>query len=454
MISRSTIPTGTPGRLIQLDVLRGIAIGLVLLEHRPNTPKGPPGWIDGLIAPISAALWTGVDLFFVLSGYLVGGLLISELRKSGRIDLKRFWIRRGFKIWPSYYLYLAVLAIVTALFYVNHSVPGAQRMGLLINAIKLFYLQNYFPFNRPPYVEQVLGTHTWSLAVEEHFYIILPLLLVVSARWWRVTLPAAAFVLLVVCLGLRLRNFHKPMDWVYHYAPTHIRIDSLFFGAFLSYLSHEHPAAIRWVARRRVLVGVVGLMLVLPMCVFALSTPFVKTFGFTLLALGYGCLLLVFVTTEVGEGVAGRLLASRAARALAWIGVWSYSIYLWHNEIRHLVGYLSFRWQSPPSVATGSASTTVLGAIPWRDAWVVLYLAVSLSLAVFMGWLIGTADARDARSPLPLPDPDGRRLGLAFRLAGGRGPRTLTGRTASSRRAGPRPPPGSAEPAPSMPGPR
>lgn len=129
MISRSTIPTGTPGRLIQLDVLRGIAIALVLFEHRPNTPKGPPGWIDGLIAPISAALWTGVDLFFVLSGYLVGGLLISEMAKSGRIDLKRFWIRRGFKIWPSYYLYLAVLAIVTALFYVNHSVPVPSEWG-------------------------------------------------------------------------------------------------------------------------------------------------------------------------------------------------------------------------------------------------------------------------------------------------------------------------------------
>ena len=201
--------------------------------------------------PFSKSFWTGVDLFFVLSGYLVGGLLIAEMRKSGRIDLKRFWIRRGFKIWPSYYLYIAVLSILTALFYVDHAVPGAQRIGLMINSIKLVYLQNYFTTFKPPYLVHPLGTHVWSLAVEKHFYILLPLLLVISARFWRVILPAATFVLLVACLGFRLTTYDKPMDWTWHYAATHVRIDSLFFGAFLAFLSHEHPATIRWIARRR-----------------------------------------------------------------------------------------------------------------------------------------------------------------------------------------------------------
>jgi peptidoglycan/LPS O-acetylase OafA/YrhL len=102
------------------------------------------------------------------------------------------------------------------------------------------------------------------------------------------------------------------------------------------------------------------------------SSPFVPTFGYTCLALGYGCLLLAFVTIEPGEGRLGRAMGSRPAGVLAWVGLWSYSIYLWHVELSVLVGALAGR--------AGSG-------VP-RDVWVAMYLAASVGLGVVMGRLI------------------------------------------------------------------
>jgi len=381
----------THRRLLQLDVLRGIAVVLVLLNHRPHLGDGPPpGLLDPWLRLPSGLYWTGVDLFFVLSGYLVGGILIAEMRATGRIDLKRFWIRRGLKIWPSYYLYLVVLSVLTALFYVDTSYPGAQWTGVWINLKKLFYVQNYFTAERPGPVPHMLGGHTWTLAVEEHFYLLLPLLLAFSGRYWRKALPAVALGLLVICLAFRLRNFNTPMNWVWDYQVTHKRIDSLFFGAFLAYLSQTRPWFSQAVARFRLPLLAAGLLLISPMLFQPLGTPFVKTFGFLMLALGYGCILLAFVSTPLGEGVFGRALDSAVARGLAWVGFWSYSIYLWHMDLEYLF----------------QALTTRAGG-RWFDLWVLAYLAASIGLGVFMGRLVeGPALAwRDRHFPSRSPAP-------------------------------------------------
>jgi peptidoglycan/LPS O-acetylase OafA/YrhL len=371
-------------RLIQLDILRGIAVLMILFNHRPISPPSYQNWSNLLIKPFDPILWTGVDLFFVLSGYLVGGLLIAELRQTGRIDVKRFWIRRGFKIWPTYYLYLAFLAVVTAIFYVDHAVPGSQWVGFKLNAIKAVYLQNYFHASKPPYISVLAGGHTWTLAVEEHFYLMLPLILVACTRWWRVALPVVSFALLVVCLGIRLRSYHAPMDWLWNYKPTHIRIDSLFFGVFLSYLSHERPEIVRWVVRHRLPVGAVGVLLIAPMLWQTLASPFTRTFGFTFLALGYGCLLMVMVATEPGEGVLGCLIGSRLGKLTAWIGFWSYSIYIWHLELSNLTTFLVPFWPGKAGPTVGR----LVSWLPWGDVWSLGFVVAAVGLGVLMGRLI------------------------------------------------------------------
>ena len=103
-------PGSTPAhplRMVQLDFLRGIAILLVLGHHSIMNARNA-GWLK-IPAMVWFRLgWTAVDLFFVLNGFLVGGLFFKEYRKTGRLDIKRFVIRRGFKIWPSYYMFLCI----------------------------------------------------------------------------------------------------------------------------------------------------------------------------------------------------------------------------------------------------------------------------------------------------------------------------------------------------------
>ena len=115
----SPAPAPAGRRVIQLDFLRGIAILLVIGDHNPAW--GLERQLGILRLPVQLwhrGGWTGVDLFFVLSGFLIGGLLFTELIKRGRLDIKRFMVRRGFKIWPSYYLF--VVAIVAWLCLHDH----------------------------------------------------------------------------------------------------------------------------------------------------------------------------------------------------------------------------------------------------------------------------------------------------------------------------------------------
>src|SRR5262249_41464929 len=149
-------------RLPQLDILRGIAILMVLGSH-PVAKLDEAGWFRPLAHLWGYTGWTGVNLFFVLSGFLVGGLLFAEWRATGRLNPGRFVIRRMFKIWPSYYFFLGILVAIT------------MRAGWDHRILLPFFLhmQNYWGDIG------AIAPHTWSLAVEEHFYILLPLILAV-----------------------------------------------------------------------------------------------------------------------------------------------------------------------------------------------------------------------------------------------------------------------------------
>src|SRR5688572_8009182 len=133
-------------RLNSVDLLRGIAVLLVICRH----------W--NIAEPITRAGWMGVDLFFVISGFLISGLLFSELEKGGKPDLWRFFVRRGFKIYPLFFLLVLFTWLV-----VNYYTPSPALRPYLQ---ELLFVQNYLGGIYP---------HTWSLAVEEHFYLLLML---------------------------------------------------------------------------------------------------------------------------------------------------------------------------------------------------------------------------------------------------------------------------------------
>jgi peptidoglycan/LPS O-acetylase OafA/YrhL len=315
------------GRLPQLDFLRGIAILLVMGRHQPVYPsEAGSSWFRFFPVVLSRFGWTGVDLFFVLSGFLVGGLLFKEFNTQGKMDIGRFLIRRTFKIWPSYYAYLAFLFV---LMMVTHELGGVKALTVKMLP-QLSHLQNYLGMVR---------THTWSLAIEEHFYIVLPLVLLWASRSQSrpfATVPLIAAALAVGCLLCRFYLYFSgvPYSSDRYLFLTHLRVDSLFFGVLLAFLHHCRSNVLEPILRHRTALLWTGLLLLSPMLILQKETcAFVPTIGLTEIYLGYACILLAVVHTPLGEGWLGRFLSSSLARIVAWVGCFSYSIYLWHLDL-------------------------------------------------------------------------------------------------------------------------
>lgn len=304
-------------RILQLDILRGIAILLVLFRHAPIAPRDA-GHFEPLSRALATVGWSGVDLFFVLSGFLIGGLLFQECKKTGKLDVRRFLVRRAFKIWPTYFAYLAFV-LVYATFARREGSLGEVAQGLGANVL---HLQNYLGSIR---------IHTWSLAVEEHFYLALPFLLVFLIRRGRMSwVPRIALGLMAACLAARIATALAvpKYDALVARYPTHLQIDALFLGVAVAYAFHMHPErAAEW-GKRRGLLAAAGLLLVLPMTVLPLHEGFfVRTLGHTCLSLGYAALLVAMIHTPI------RGLWKPAGELLAGIGVFSYSIYVWHHDL-------------------------------------------------------------------------------------------------------------------------
>jgi peptidoglycan/LPS O-acetylase OafA/YrhL len=305
-------------RLRALDVLRAVAVLTIIVHHTPRDFLHL-GLLQPAVAEFQLFGWIAVDMFFVLSGYLVSGLLFSEYRKTGEVHVGRFLIRRGFKIYPGFYAMLAATVVMQVL--------GKQLVvkALLIDSL---FLQSYLKGS---------WDHTWSLAVEEHFYFFISFLI-----WMRVRarpkdpfrgFPGTFLLFAAMALGLRLyTSIALPFNYHTHHFPTHLRMDSLFFGVLLSYWHHFDRARMTdIVARYRWPIVVLSFVCLAP--AFFLDVPdsfFMHTYGHTVLYLGFGGILCAALQTKAPSN---RLL-SRLTDAAAFIGRHSYSIYLWHIPVR------------------------------------------------------------------------------------------------------------------------
>ncbi|WP_443939082.1 acyltransferase family protein [Pedobacter sp. MW01-1-1] len=305
-------------RNLQLDFLRFLAIFLVLLHHLPLLSNSVFG---RSIAFLNIGGWIGVDLFFVLSGYLVTSLIITEEQKTGSFDAKRFLIRRGFKIYPVYYLFIAYQFIFSAV--LTHYPQSTS--GLLHESI---FTANYLSSN---------NTHLWSISLEEHFYILLSLLFLFLIRLKKVNLRGVFFIYLVlflIGLGFRTFNYFHYTDYNFErdFTQSHYRFDSLFFGSLIAYVSiHklEILVSIRKSPWRYVNIVV---------CLLLLSTNFIfkreehrimaiTNLAFNPICFGYLLVLLVDYKNET---------FLKTIKPLAYIGMYSYSIYLFHIHFLNL----------------------------------------------------------------------------------------------------------------------
>jgi peptidoglycan/LPS O-acetylase OafA/YrhL len=294
-----------------LDVLRGIAILLVMGRHMKGIPF------------LSSYGAIGVDLFFVLSGFLISGLLFAEFKRTGMIDVKRFWIRRAFKIYPSYYALMLVL--IAASLVADHAMP-------LHIANDLFFLQGY-------------RTHVWaggwSIAIEEHFYLALPLILLALLKIGRRRsnpfrlIPVISIVLSVACLYMRLRTAAAVSDWGWVMVPTHLRIDSMFAGVTLGYFAAFDSESFR--TTKSSLLLVFGILMIAP----GILIPGIFPVGLTFICVGFSCILAWFVNRPQSS--------SRVRRLLAMVGVYSYSIYLWEVVVSTVFEHVPVHWWKSPA---------------------------------------------------------------------------------------------------------
>lgn len=297
-----------------LDCLRGVAVILVLFRHYH---------FSFLMNKIG---WIGVDLFFVLSGFLVSGLLFKEFQNRGAVDPIRFLIRRGLKIYPTFYFFL-ILTIMG--YFVLDSIGRAHSLELSKLIYEALFIQNYIP---------AVWGHTWSLAVEEHFYFFLVLVVVLLVKSKR--LSGSAFVfsgiafILIIVLVLRILTWNLYSNFTFHthLYPTHLRLDSLLFGVLISYIYHFRNDKFYFLARlywKPALI--ISLILLSTPFFWSINSQWMGTIGLTLLYFAFGIVLWISVAFE--KAIIATRVVMYLIRPISFIGFYSYSIYVFHTMI-------------------------------------------------------------------------------------------------------------------------
>jgi peptidoglycan/LPS O-acetylase OafA/YrhL len=307
-------------RIHGLDGLRGVASILVVMYHfGPHILRGESGSV-AFLQRISGALFSGVDLFFVLSGFLIGGILIDH--KPSANYYKTFYGRRICRILPLYYLVL--LSYVVALLVLGQAASGLGKLfESPLPAVSYWTFTQNFAMSFRNSFGPIWLAGTWSLAVEEQFYLILP---AVVRRLSLNVLTVCSAVCVALAPFIRLLIYYYKLPGMSAYVLLIARCDSLALGVLVAIAIRQRP---EWFAKYRCrlpwLAGVFGLLAVIHMY---RPHPYFVKFAFadhSLLGLYYACLLC---SVLAGPGMAhSRFFSTSAMRAL---GDMAYCTYLIH----------------------------------------------------------------------------------------------------------------------------
>jgi len=323
--------------LPELDGLRGLAILLVVVYHYASGPADPASGtvMEVLIQPFKIA-WTGVDLFFVLSGFLIGGILLDH-RTSPRY-FKTFYIRRICRIFPLYYFWIALYLLIPAI--LGHFELGAYPAIFGDGGWPwpyLFFVQNIAMANGLHWGPHWVSV-TWSLAVEEQFYIVLPLLI----RFLPVrVIPWVLGGLILFAVVLRHALYGgPPMQGLSGYLLLPCRADALLIGVLCAWSLRQKEIRSVLILSRRPLIGT-GVLLAIGMMALAYRSPnflspMMNVYGYTWVALFYAVLLLLVVLNPVGK-----IAAIFRFTPLRRLGMIAYSVYLMHLAMSHVTSNLA-----------------------------------------------------------------------------------------------------------------
>ena len=311
------IPEKRHDQIPALDGLRALAITMVIASHSRNDFV----FAGGLESPHALfscidVLWTGVDLFFVLSGFLIGRILFQEVKRTGSVDVSSFLLKRGFRIWPLYYFVCTVtllkLALTHALPSLNHVLPD------------YLFVTNYF--------DETLAFGSWSLSVEEQFYILISVILFLSSFWLihsgkkivttlagiLVLAPMIRFLTWNHYLARGMSAFDAEWSVLHNFITTHY--DGLAVGLLFASIQVFMPAA------QTLKKSIAPVFAVLSISLIGLTAWFPQIFGYSLAAAIFGLAVWVAITKP----------ESFFARAFSWsplqiISRLSYGMYLWYR---------------------------------------------------------------------------------------------------------------------------
>ena len=298
----------------------------------------------------------GVDLFFVLSGFLITTLLVTEASATGRIDLVQFWYRRARRLLPALFLLLGVLAIWSST--VSPVEKGTLRWDLLAS---LGYVLNWwFIATGQSYFADFVGAspvrHLWSLAIEEQFYLAWPIAVAIAtvavARWSRSGRRAVLGVLLAALVGsvaLMAATFDPGEPSVAYYS-TFARAHELLIGAVAALIGASGHVLRAVIARHASLLAVAGLAAALAAALLIDDTASIYYLGGSVLfSIASAVLIAALVIGKDSDGPVHRAL--RVA-PLVWLGALSYGVYLWHWPL--------VVWLTPASTGLDGAPLALL----------------------------------------------------------------------------------------------
>lgn len=325
----TTLPIGETEnekhKLLGLDHLRALAITLVFLFHYQIF--GHPHWEES----IAGFGWTGVDLFFVLSGFLIAGQLFGTIAKGGKVNMPEFFIKRFFRIIPPFLVILMLYAFI----------PFVRERQSMAPLWRYFTFTLNFGLDLREYGT---FTHAWSLCAEEQFYLVLPVTFWL-VNYFKVGKKAAYLLIALFIAGFMIRlwgwdHFVAPQlssdsFWAvydkYIYYPTYNRLDALLIGVSIAGLYTFHPQFKDRVNKHANLLLVTGLAILIGAYFLCTPQATFKTaiFGFPLIALGYGLIVAAVVCPA-------SVFYQLKSHITSWLASLSYAIYLVHKMMIHV----------------------------------------------------------------------------------------------------------------------
>jgi peptidoglycan/LPS O-acetylase OafA/YrhL len=309
-----------------LDHLRSIAILFVFVYHYIVFFEHP-AWMES----IGKFGWTGVDLFFVLSGYLISNQIFKTYYAQNKIDLKAFYLKRSLRIFPAY-------IFILALYFLFPIIREKESLSPLWNYLTF---TNNFGLN---VMHNGTFSHSWSLCVEEQFYLLFPIFLL-ALIYFKLLKKLLIFLIVFFLAGFFIRHFwwervemlfgYKgsfKIYWIMRiYFPTYCRLDGLLIGIAIAWLINSKPIALNIINKygyHFLACGLAFLMFGYYLCINEYSY-IASVYGFPTVSIGYGFILLAALSNNT-------FLHRNHSFITAKIATYSYSIYLSHKIIIHL----------------------------------------------------------------------------------------------------------------------